>query len=93
MITNNLGKRLGKFRYTINFMEDDGMNLLQQIYAQVIPISVIYDTDTEIFEVIGACMQFEPLEPNEVIPSYTCIINKTPFGHTFRFEMDEEETV
>ena len=59
----------GKFFFSDAMLKSQP-DILQKIFAKVIPLNVSYDYSRQIFEVSACSKEFEPLEEHAEIPFY-----------------------
>ena len=66
-------RRFGRIKYTKTFLED-APEIMNKLFAKVIPVRMEYDYTTEIFDVVVAFKDFERVKATQVIPSYDITI-------------------
>lgn len=80
-----IDSHVGHFKYTGEFLVKAPF-IIQQIYASVIPVSVVYDPVDDVYLVTAYSAEFRSITEGEHVPWYDVIITQTPFNHIIKFE-------
>lgn len=83
-------RRLGAIKYTGEFLEDGGCELL---YANFIPLFLTFDPSENIYIAKGLSKQFRELALGEQIPSYRATIQKVPTDYDYTYHLTFTEVI
>jgi hypothetical protein len=84
--------KIGKIKYDRIFLQDN-QEILQKLYAKIIPLEIKYEDRTYWIEVTALSEHFDEMSTGEVIPTYQVLITTQHrkdgnIAHYFKFKRE-----